>query len=139
VIYLDTSAILKLLRAEPETDALRNHLETHAEQDLITSALATVETARALIASNAAAIAASAVPGSDRIDLGDGAVIPAIAIIEPVLDLARTLPPAVLRSLDAIHLATAKFAGDELDHVITYDKRMIAAANAAGLRTASPS
>jgi uncharacterized protein len=139
VIYLDTSAILKLLRDEPETGALRTHLETHAEQDLVTSALATVETARALIASGAAAIAASAVPGSDRIDLGDGAVIPAIAIIEPVLDLARTLPPAVLRSLDAIHIATARFAGDELHHVITYDKRMTAAAKAAGLSTASPS
>ena len=47
MIYLDTSAILKLLRHEAETDALINHLDAHAQQDLLTSALATVEAARA--------------------------------------------------------------------------------------------
>jgi predicted nucleic acid-binding protein len=44
----------------------------------------------------------------------------------------------VLRSLDAIHVATAKLVGNELDHVITYDRGMTSAANAAGLRTAAP-
>jgi predicted nucleic acid-binding protein len=138
VIYLDTSAILKLLRREAETDALIEHLDAHAQQDLLTSSLATVETARALTALGAEEIAARAVRRSDRIEVGD-AVIPAIAMTGPVLDLARTLPPAVLRSLDAIHLATAKLAGDSLDHLITYDKRMTAAAEAAGLRAVSPS
>jgi predicted nucleic acid-binding protein len=138
MIYLDTSAILKLLRREGETNALIEHLDAHAQQDLLTSSLATVETARALTALGAEEIAARAVRRFDRIEVGDG-VIPAVAMTGSVLDLARTLPPAVLRSLDAIHLATAKLAGDSLDHVITYDKRMIAAADAAGLRTASPS
>jgi predicted nucleic acid-binding protein len=138
VIYLDTSAILKLLRHEAETDALINHLDAHAQQDLLTSALATVEAARALTAIGAQDVAARAVRRSDRIEVGDG-VIPAVAMTATVLDLALTLPPAVLRSLDAIHLATAKLAGDSLDHVITYDKRMLTAAEAAGLRTASPS
>jgi uncharacterized protein len=138
VIYLDTSAILKLLRREAETDALIDHLDAHAQQDLITSTLATVETARALTALGATATAIDAVRGSDRMDLSDNAAIPAVAITGSVLDLTRSLPPAVLRSLDAIHIATAKLAGDELDHLITYDKRMIAAANEAGLRTASP-
>jgi predicted nucleic acid-binding protein len=55
-----------------------------------------------------------------------------------VLDLACT-PPAVLRSLDAVHVATAVLAGDSLDHVVTYDKRMAVAAEAAGLRTCAPS
>jgi hypothetical protein len=59
-------------------------------------------------------------------------------VAAPVLDLARTLPPAVLRSLDAIHVATAKLTGEALDQVITYDKRMAAAATAVGVPTVSP-
>lgn len=138
MIYLDTSAIIKLLRAEAETDSLIDHLEVRAQEELFTSALATVEISRALTAHGDADAATRAVRRSDRVETGGGA-IPAIAITGAVLDLARTLPPAVLRSLEAIHLATAKLAGGALDHVITYDKRMVAAAEAAGLRTASPS
>ena len=138
MIYLDTSAILKLLRREAETDALIAHLDAHAQQELFTSALATVEVARALTALGSAEIAARAVPTSDRVEVGEG-VIPAVAMTGPVLDLARTLPPAVLRSLDAIHLATAKLAGESLDHIVTYDKRMLTAAEAAGVHTAAPS
>jgi predicted nucleic acid-binding protein len=138
VIYLDTSAIIKLLRWEPETDALAAHLEAHADQDLVTSALSTVEVARALTAAGAADIADRAVPRADRIEIGD-AVIPAVAITGPVLTVARTLPPAVLRSLDAIHVATAVLVGRSLDHLVTYDKRMIAAAEAAGISARAPS
>jgi uncharacterized protein len=138
VIYLDSSAILKLLRRENESDALIAHLDAHAQQELVTSALATVEVARALTAVGAADMAARAVRRSDRVEVGD-VVVPALAMVAPILDLARTLPPAVLRSLDAIHVATALLAGAALDHVITYDKRMAAAAQAAGLQTVSPS
>jgi uncharacterized protein len=137
VIYLDTSAILKLLRREQESDALADHLAAHPEQDLITSTLATAETARALTALGDMDTAARAVRRSDRIEIGDGVIL-ALAISAAVLDLARALPPAVLRSLDAIHLATVKLAGPAIDHLVTYDKRMIAAAEAAGLRTISP-
>ena len=138
MIYLDTSAILKLLRREAETDALIDHLDEHAHEDLITSALATVETARALRAVGAQAAADVAVRGSDRVHLSDDVAIPAVAVSAEVLGLARDLPPVVLRSLDAIHVATASLAGDQLHHLITYDRRMIGAAAAAGLRTASP-
>jgi uncharacterized protein len=137
VIYLDTSAILKLLRREQESDALADYLAAHPEQDLITSTLATVETARALTALGDVERLPRAVRRSDRIEIGDGVIL-ALAISAGVLDLARILPPAVLRSLDAIHLATGKFAGPGIDHLVAYDKRMIAAAEAAGLRTASP-
>ena len=137
MIYLDTSAILKLLRREPESDALADHLAAHPEQDLITSTLATVETARALTALGDGDTAARAVRRSDRIEIGDGVIL-ALTISAGVLDLARALPPAVLRSSDAIHLATVKLAGPGIDHLVTYDKRMIAAAEAAGLRIASP-
>jgi predicted nucleic acid-binding protein len=137
VIYLDTSAVVKLLRREEETEALLEHLDANRDQDLITSALTTVEAARALTAVGAADVATRAVSRSDRIEIGDS-TIPAVSITATVLDLARTLPPAVLRSLDAVHLATAVLAGEDLDHVITYDKRMVAAAEAAGLTVSSP-
>lgn len=138
MIYLDTSAILKLLRREPETDALLDHLDGHNDQDLMTSGLATVETARALIALGEVATADRAVSTSDRIEVGDSA-IPAVAVTGAVLYAASRLPPGVLRSLDAIHVATAMLAGAALDHIITYDKRMVVAAEIAGLETASPS
>jgi uncharacterized protein len=138
VIYLDTSAILKLLRRETETDALVEHLDSQTQQELVTSALATVEVARALTAVGATELALRAVRRSDRIEIGD-VVVPALAMAPPVLDVARTLPPAVPRTLDAIHVATAMLAGGALDHLITYDKRMAAAAQAAGIRSVSPS
>lgn len=138
MIYLDSSAILKLLRRENESDALIAHLDAYAQQELVTSSLATVEVARALTAVGAADMAARAVRRSDRIEIGD-VVVPALAMVAPVLDLARALPPAVLRSLDAIHVATAMLGSAALDHVITYDKRMAAAVQAAGLEAVSPS
>jgi predicted nucleic acid-binding protein len=138
VIYLDTSAILKLLVLEPETPILLEHLARQADQSLITSALSTVETARALSALGAASRAAEAVSGAEQITLGPYVTIPTIALTSDVLDLARVLPPAVLRSLDAIHVATAKLVETELDHLITYDRRMAAAADSAGLRVVAP-
>jgi predicted nucleic acid-binding protein len=138
VIYLDTSAILKLLQPELETPELSAHLAAHATEDLVTSALATVETARALTATGQDRLAAQAIPDSHRIDIG-GATIAAIAMTPRVLDSARSLSPKVLRSLDAIHVGTATLLGPVLDHLITYDTRMASAAQAAGIRTASPS
>jgi predicted nucleic acid-binding protein len=138
MIYLDTSAILKLLVLEHETVALGQHLGINAGHEYVTSALGTVETARILVAIGRADDAARAVPDSSGIR-ADGAFIGAIAMSTRVLDAARSLPPAVRRSLDAIHLATAAILGPALDHVITYDKPMVAAAEAAGLRVESPS
>ena len=51
---------------------------------------------------------------------------------------AGVLEPAILRTLDAIHLATALAVGDDLGAIVTYDKRMAAAAGSLGLRTVSP-
>ncbi|WP_322753640.1 type II toxin-antitoxin system VapC family toxin [Frankia sp. Cas3] len=136
--YLDTSAVIKLLRRETETDALVKHLDAHPDHDLLTSALTTVEATRALTAIGAADVAARAIRRSDHIEIGDS-TIPAVSVTATVLDHARTVPPTVPRPLDAIHLATALLAGDSLHHLITYDKRMITAAEAADLRTSTPS
>jgi predicted nucleic acid-binding protein len=137
LIYLDTSALLKLLRPEAETGALLTHLDG-VRDELLTSVIATVETARALTALGLKDRAVAAVPDSSRIDCGSAAVA-TVALTRQILDTARTLPPPTLRSLDALHVATALSAGAALDHLIAYDRRMTDAAGAAGLRVASPS
>ena len=68
--------------------------------------------------------------GLRRIDL--------IGIDDRMLDAAGTLEPLVLRTLDAIHLATAMAVGDDLDAIVTYDDRMLEAARLIGLPTATP-
>ena len=68
--------------------------------------------------------------GLRRVDL--------IGIDDRILDAAGTLAPQVLRTLDAIHLATALAVGDDLDGIVTYDERMLAAASLLGLPTAAP-
>ncbi len=126
-VYLDSSAIVKLVVREAESTPLRKFLRRHPIR--VSSALARVEVLRAVRLHGEAAIAhARAVLG--RIVL--------IGIGDEVLDRAASLDGVVLRSLDAIHLATALGLDDELDLVLTYDDRMLKAAVAAGLRTATP-
>jgi uncharacterized protein len=61
-----------------------------------------------------------------------------IAIEDRVLDAAAILPPAILRSLDAIHLATAQSLAGDLDVLVSYDDRMLDGARLLGLPTARP-
>ena len=68
--------------------------------------------------------------GLRRVDL--------IAIDDRILDAAGSLEPEVLRTLDAIHLATAMAIGDDLEAIVTYDERMVDAARLLGLSTATP-
>ncbi len=125
--YLDSSAIVKLVVAEPESRALRAHLRRR--RPLVSSALARTEVVRALLPAGAIAMAR----GREvlrRLDL--------VRINDRVLDMAGILEPAQVRSLDAIHLATAQLLGEDLGQVITYDDRMADAAQSLGLRTTSP-
>jgi uncharacterized protein len=125
--YLDSSAIVKLVVAEPESRALRAHLRRR--KPLLSSALARTEVVRALLPAGAIAMAR----GREvlrRLDL--------IRINDRVLDMAGTLEPAQVRSLDAIHLATAQLLGEDLGQIITYDDRMADAARSLGLKTTSP-
>lgn len=62
-----------------------------------------------------------------------------LRVNDRVLADAASLEPAELRTLDAIHLATARQLGAELSQLVTYDDRMVAAAEHLGIRTASPS
>lgn len=61
-----------------------------------------------------------------------------LAITDDVLDAASVLGPAVLRSLDAIHLASAASFGDDLSFFVSYDGRLLHAAEAAGLSALAP-
>lgn len=128
-IYLDTSALVKLVVVEDESQALRHFLGTHADDSLFTAALARTELIRAVAPSGDQAIA-DARDLLHRVDI--------VVLTRQLLDDAGTLRPLSLRSLDAIHLAAAQRAGDSLRAVITYDARMLSAAADLGISTASP-
>lgn len=126
--YLDSSAIVKLAVVELESVALRRYLRRR--RPLVTSALARTEVGRALLPLGDTAVRR----GSDvlsRLEL--------IRVSDRVLDAAARLQPAILRSLDAIHLATAQQLGLDLARVITYDERMAQAASALGWTVIAPS
>jgi len=128
-IYLDTSALVKLVVAEGESQALKHFLGAHADDSLFSAALARTELIRAVAPSGAQAIA-------DARDLLNR--LDTVVLTRQLLDDAGTLLPLRLRSLDAIHLAAAQRAGDSLRVVITYDARMLSAATDLGISTASP-
>ena len=129
MIYLDSAAIVKLVHAEPESQALRDWLDERAEAGWISSVLAEIESFRAL--ARYAPGAASRLPAVlDQIDLVD---------LDPrIRTLAQTVKPATVRSLDAIHLGTALHFRDELTSFVTYDKRLQDAAASADLPVDSP-
>jgi uncharacterized protein len=129
MIYLDSAAIVKIVHAEAESAALRAWLDERAETGWISSALTEVESFRAL--ARYAPEAAARLPAVlDQIDLID--------LDPPVRILAQTVRPATARSLDAIHLGTALRARDALTSFVTYDKRLLDAAMAAGLPADAP-
>jgi uncharacterized protein len=128
VTYVDSSAIVKLAVREAESDALRRYL--HRRRPLMSSALARAEVLRSLLPGGEAALAAGR-RVLDRVDLA--------RVNDRVLNLAATLFPRELRTLDAIHLATAARLGADLGEIVTYDGRMAASARAMGFKVSSPS
>ena len=129
MIYLDSAAVVKLVHAEAESGALRAWLGERAETGWVSSVLTEIESFRAL-ARYAPKAAARLPPVLDLIDL--------IPLDPPVRILAQTARPATVRSLDAIHLGTALHARQALTSFVTYDKRLLDAAAAAGLPVDSP-
>jgi len=127
-LYLDSSAFVKVVVEEPESAALRDFLAGEPAR-FVSSALLRTESLRAI--RHQGPEARSGVrEGLRRVDL--------IAIDDRILDAAGLLEPGVLRTLDAIHVATALAIGDDLEAIITYDDRMIDAARLLGLPTATP-
>jgi hypothetical protein len=124
---LDSSAIVKLAVAEPESPALRRYLRRR--RPLVSSALARAEVRRALLPLGEQALRR----GQEvltRLEL--------IRISDRILTAAGSLLPVERRTLDAIHVATAQQLGSDLARVVTYDERMRAAAQAGGCSVAAP-
>lgn len=126
-IYLDSSALVKLVVVERESRALRRFLRDHPRR--ASCALARAEVPRAVARHGADALARSK---------GLLARIHLLRIDDALLDAAATLGPSPLRTLDAIHLAAAMSLGGET-LVLTYDARMVEAARALEMETAAPS
>jgi hypothetical protein len=125
--YLDSSAIVKLAVAEPESGALRRYLRRRSPY--VSSALARAEVARALLPFGPAAQGRGDAVLA-RLDL--------VRISDVILRAAGALLPEDIRPLDAVHLATARRLGDDLARIVTYDARMQAAAAQLRLDTAAP-
>jgi len=126
--YLDSSAIVKLAVAEPESAALLRSLRRR--RILVSSALARAEVARALLPLGEQAVRR----GQEVL-----ARLELIRVSDRVLAAAGALRPAELRTLDAIHLATALELGGDLARLVTYDERLREAARAVGCPATAPS
>ena len=125
--YIDSSAIAKLVVREPESAALRKYVQR--KRTLVSSALARTEVMRAVLQLGRGALrTAQDVLG--RIEL--------VRINDRVLASAGILEPQQLRTLDAIHLATASLFGDTLNNILSYDDRFSDAASQLGWSVIAP-
>jgi uncharacterized protein len=133
VIYLDSAAVVKLVRQEAYSTDLVSWLNAHQNVPLVSSALVEVEVPRALRRSAPQALVGvpAAVGRLFRLEIDSTIRATAAAFAEPTL-----------RSLDSIHLATAQVltneSGTALIAFVTYDQRLLVSAHTAGLPTASP-
>jgi predicted nucleic acid-binding protein/catechol 2,3-dioxygenase-like lactoylglutathione lyase family enzyme len=129
LIYLDSSALLKLARTEEESQALDEWLGLRPKQALVTSELGRVELLRSArkVDQRTLTEARAVLVDLDLLPLG-----------QAVEDLACDIGPPNLRSLDALHLASAVLLGEELTEFVAYDRRLARAAQDAGLTVAAP-
>ena len=131
MIYLDTSALVKLVRQEPGTVELFDWLnaDERVAARRVSSVLAEVELSRALRRSSPKALVHVPIVLSD---------LYLIEMTQVVRRTAASYDDPLLRSLDAVHLATAQVLAGGLDAFVTYDKRLSEAAAGVGLPVAAP-
>ncbi|MGH3104089.1 MAG: type II toxin-antitoxin system VapC family toxin [Gaiellaceae bacterium] len=126
MIYLDSSALVKLVVEEPESEALRGFVASWNGR-LLSSAISVVEVMRAAARCAAEERAAALLETLQQLE------------IEPaILETAGRVQPQTLSSLDALHLASALSVREPLERFVCYDARLLAAARDAGLATTSP-
>jgi predicted nucleic acid-binding protein len=130
MIYLDSCAVIKLIVDEPDSPALEAHLES-SEDTWVSSEIVVVEVHRAL---HRLQLRAQAKEISNLL-LGDLTLLG----VGKILTAASDLEGQHLRSLDALHLATAVSLKPQLHEFVTYDKRLAEAAADAGFIVTSPS
>lgn len=126
--YVDSSALVKLVRQEPESLAFRRWLAQGAGR-VVASDLVRTELIRAVRRASSQDLA-TAHAVLDTVAL--------TAVSRALFDSAARLEPPALRSLDAIHLASALDLGDELEGLVTYDDRLAEAARAYGVVVVQP-
>ena len=127
--YLDSSAIVKFAVEEAESEAIASWRAGLEFDDVVmTCELSIVEVLRAV----------RRVDGAEEIALTHLDALDHLVMDRDLLLAAGRLDPTKLRTLDAIHLAAAMAAGDELAGVVTYDARMADAARQLGLTTLAP-
>jgi predicted nucleic acid-binding protein len=127
--YIDTSALVKLVIGEPQTDALRSWLAQEPREPVACD----------LVRTELLRVVRRAAP--DRL-VRAREVLEALTLMEvatATFEAAGRLEPAVVRSLDALHLAAALDLGDDLLGLVTYDERLAAAAESNGIPAISPS
>jgi predicted nucleic acid-binding protein len=129
VIYLDSSALVKLAVNEPETAALTSFIATRADQALVSSSLHRAEVLRAIWRAEPGAL-----PRAQRMIRR----VSLVTLSHDLLDNAATLPPGELSTTAAIHLASALALKRDLTAFVCYDKQLLDAAESAGLPVASP-
>jgi len=127
--YAGTSAVIKLLVEETHSEAFAAFYDGHADAEWVSSALLRIEVTRAV----ARAMPALLPEARDLLT-----AFSYIAIDDEIVDAAMSEPDRGLCSLDAIHLGTVRLLAPELDALVSYDDRLIKAANDAGLATVSP-
>lgn len=129
MIYVDTSALVKLVRPEDDSPALEKYLDGHADNGLVSSVLVAIETRRTLLRHDPQLL-----PRADLLLTRVGLV----SISDAIVESASRLPDGSLRSLDAIHLATALLLAGEISVLLSYDQRLCAAAKNHSIETVSP-
>lgn len=129
MIYLDSSALMKLIRREEETGALEAWLSERPEPPVVTSELGRVEVLRA------ARRVGGQVLVEARAVIGDLDLVP---LDRAVQDLASEIAHPLLRTLDALHLASAVLLGEALATFVAYDQRLVRSAREVGLAVATP-
>ncbi len=133
-VYVDSSALVKRALREPESEFITAELErlAIAGTPFFSSTIAWVESSRA-IRKRRDGVAPGAIADLVEVALSG---VSEFTVSETVVSLARRIGPLTLRSLDAIHLATATLI--DADLVIAYDERLLLAAEELGFATASP-
>jgi len=127
--YADTSAVIKLLAEESHSRAFAAFYDAHADMEWVSSALLRIEVTRAVTRAMPAVL-------PDARDLLSA--FSYIGMDDEVVEGAMNEPDSGLRSLDAIHLATARILREDLAAIVSYDDRLLKAAADAGLGTESP-
>lgn len=126
-VYLDASALVKLVAPEAESDAMASFVDEHRSQSA--SVVGLVEVRRSVARR----------PGVTNARVEDVLTrVVGIAFDPEIAAAASTIGPPALRTLDAIHLASAAALGADLEALVTYDRRLADAALGLGMPVASP-